>query len=321
MFKKLIGADPELAWKLAGSVMVSELLGDHVVTVSTLENAHCFGLATVLVKDHQSFVEKAVHHHASFRAVGKLHDLCVYLPECIKLGLEPQTDKYWKKPPPGKMLSIGHNSHNKGKMIHMEVRDVEKQTIFLNPSEEVRLRDDDGEFGSVGSVYIITEVFYATGLDVEVSVDGRKGAFSTDSEIPIAFRYQKFKLEDDGVIGGQLESNIKKNRTSRLLVKMTFAERQNLVMKAQTPDAVFAMTSPPHENIPVVAEVLPGMVDDKTTSCSPPSGNRFVGGQAWACPNQGTAHVSYDVETPRLRVREETGDMEVEDVEEINLVT
>ncbi|XP_066286630.1 uncharacterized protein [Branchiostoma lanceolatum] len=317
MFKKLIGADPELAWKLAGSLLVSELLGNNVVTVSTLENADCFGLATVLVKDQQSFVEKAAHRHASFRAVGKLYDLCVSLPQCIKFGLEPQTDTFWKKPPPGKTLSIGHKSRHEKKKIHMEVKDVVKQAIFLNLRETVRLRDDDEEFGTASSVYVITEVYYATGLDVEVNVDGRKGEFSTDTKIPIAFRYQKYKLEDDGAIGDQLDTNIRKNRTSRLLVKTAFAERLNSRMEAKTQDTVVRMKTPTRENIPIVGEVLPGMVDDKMTSSKRPNSNRA--GQAWACPMQGTAHVSYGVETPRLR--EETVDMAVEDVEEITLTS
>ncbi|XP_035682171.1 uncharacterized protein LOC118419736 [Branchiostoma floridae] len=301
MFKKLIGADPELAWKLAGSMMVSELLGDHVVTVPTLENAHCFGPATVLVKAPQTFTDKATHRHGSFHAVGRLYDLCVCLPQCIKFGLVPQTDTIWKKPKPGKTLSVGHRSLRQPliekKKIHMEVRDVVKKTIFLDLKEKVQLRDDNEEISTATSVYIITEVFYATGLDVQVTVDGRKGAFSTDTDIPIAFRYQKYKLEDDGAIGDGLDSNIKKNRTSRLLVKTAYVERLNSIMRSEAQNLVVGWKTPP----PVVAEVLPGMVDDKMTSSKP----RGAGGQAWACPTEGTAHVSCDVGKPKLTVTTE----------------
>ncbi|XP_078597264.1 uncharacterized protein C11orf42-like [Branchiostoma floridae x Branchiostoma japonicum] len=257
--KKLIGADPNLGWKLAGEMVIRRLLGSDVVPVSCPEDSACFDLGTILVKDHQSLTAKAAHRHTTLRAIGTVEGMTVSAPANLRAILTPKADNNWKAPPSGFTHTIGNEHDGERKRFYVKVGSVKKEVVNLTFKKgELRLQiNNNDDLRKAKAVYIVTEAFYASSLKVEVTVDDRQGSFFTEDKILIGFRYQKYKLSKTGVVGPELSTNIKRNREAHLFVKTSYAERVRKPVNAAELRKSSNTTSNPNSK-----PSLPGMTDD-----------------------------------------------------------
>eukprot|EP00058_Branchiostoma_floridae_P026065 XP_002611555.1 hypothetical protein BRAFLDRAFT_117181 [Branchiostoma floridae] len=280
--KKLIGADPNLGWKLAGEMVIKRLLGSDVVPVSCPEDSACFDLGTILVKDHQSLTAKAAHRHTTLRAIGTVEGMSVSAPANLRTILTPKADENWEAPPSGFpwTYTIGNEHDGERKRFYVKVGDVKKEVVHLTLKKgDLRLQlNNNDDLRKAKAVYIVTEAFYASSLKVEVTVDDRQGSFFTEDKILIGFRYQKFKLSKTGVVGPELSTNIKRNRRvyffslvavssskaqgcqkleAHLFVKTSYAER------VKKPVNVAELRKPSNTTVDLSHKAsLPGMTDD-----------------------------------------------------------
>ncbi|XP_078603326.1 uncharacterized protein C11orf42-like isoform X2 [Branchiostoma floridae x Branchiostoma japonicum] len=259
--KKLIGADPNLGWKLAGEMVIKRLLGSDVVPVSCPEDSACFDLGTILVKDHQSLTAKAAHRHTTLRAIGTVEGMSVSAPANLRTILTPKADENWEAPPSGFpwTYTIGNEHDGERKRFYVKVGDVKKEVVHLTLKKgDLRLQlNNNDDLRKAKAVYIVTEAFYASSLKVEVTVDDRQGSFFTEDKILIGFRYQKFKLSKTGVVGPELSTNIKRNREAHLFVKTSYAER------VKKPVNAAELRKPSNITVDLGHKAsLPGMTDD-----------------------------------------------------------
>ncbi|XP_066286484.1 uncharacterized protein C11orf42-like [Branchiostoma lanceolatum] len=269
MCKKLLGADPNLGWKLGGELVIKRLLGSDVVPVSCPEDSACFDLGTILVKDPQSLTAKAAHRHTTLRAIGTVQDMSVSAPANLRTILTPKADQNWEAPPSGFPWThtIGNERDGERKRFYVKVGSVDKEVVHLTLKKgDLRLQmNNNGDLRKSKAVYVVTEAFYASSLKVEVTVDDRQGPFLTEDKILIGFRYQKFKLSKTGVVGPELSTNIRRNREAHLFVKTSYAER------VKKPVNAAELRKPPNTSTDLSPKAsLPGMAEDEADRKSIP---------------------------------------------------
>ncbi|XP_078678177.1 uncharacterized protein C11orf42-like [Branchiostoma floridae x Branchiostoma belcheri] len=191
LYDSLLGADVEHAWSLVGPQVVQGLLGKDAIAVSSLEHAAAFDLLAVFVKVKQRS-EKVMVKSSRFKLLGSLPDLCSPAPDGSKVTKAAQKWAWFQCP---YLLNMVSWSKEEPKEIHVRIQGVRKFSAQLNFKKgDLTLIPWLYGLQHERHVYVITDVFRADDVSLEVSVGGRTDRLVSPQQRPLAFKWKKYRL-------------------------------------------------------------------------------------------------------------------------------
>ncbi|XP_078594785.1 uncharacterized protein C11orf42-like [Branchiostoma floridae x Branchiostoma japonicum] len=192
LYDSLLGADVEHAWSLVGPQVVLGLLGSDAIAVSSLEQAAAFGLLAVFVKVKPRS-EKVIAKNSRFKLLGSLPDLCSPAPDGSKVAKAAPQKWAWFQSP--YLLDMVSWRQEEPKEIHVRVQGVRKFSAQLTFTKgDLTLVPWLYGLQHESHIYVITDVFRADDVSLEVSVGDRTDRLVSAQQCPLAFKWKKYRL-------------------------------------------------------------------------------------------------------------------------------
>ncbi|CAH1264464.1 C11orf42 [Branchiostoma lanceolatum] len=193
LYDSLLGADVEHAWSLVGPQVVLGLLGNDAIAVSSLEQAAAFGLLAVFVKKVKPRSEKVIEKSGRFQLLGTLPDLCSPAPGGSKVAKAAPQKWAWFRCP--YLLDMVSWRKEEPKEIHVRIQGVRKFSAQLTFTKgDLTLVPWLYGLQHERHVYVITDVFRADDVSLEVSVGGRTDRLVSAQQRLLAFKWKKYRL-------------------------------------------------------------------------------------------------------------------------------
>jgi len=190
-------------WQAASPAISKELFNNKMAVVRNLPDASYYDLMTCFCKENKGLVGKEYilmdHISDLVKTSGpapgtNLNELLNTCSHTIKEEIQTQYNKTWKK---GK------------KSVSVTVEGMKKHVVnWALYTGDLVLNMGLPAVHNIKTVYVISEVVYADNILVEVDIDGVKVESSTDTPAPFAIDYQKFPVDNRGVLGPALDHKV-----------------------------------------------------------------------------------------------------------------
>ncbi|XP_037072877.1 uncharacterized protein LOC119093957 [Pollicipes pollicipes] len=208
MADKLTDCDIAQAWDILRKQISYQLVGEELIPVPYITEADLYDLATVFYKidDGKGIISKLTKP--------RLYEVLGPLTSVADLASCNRSELAMCSRPHSEELDFPAQYRcdlwgKTGKEIHLTVNAPHKKVILLTatqPGDLVINRAADPALAYIDRIYLITEVVYASAVDLVVIAAGRTKQYSSNRELPLAFTYQKFPIDDYGAIGTQVPS-------------------------------------------------------------------------------------------------------------------
>ena len=194
--KKLNQLDPNLAWSLLTSEISDKFFDGTLLAVPDLEEASYFDLMVCFSKIKSNILQKFTKSEADFRLHGHFLDLAA------EGKIEDKFMEVVKNPLEEDLVRDSCSfswTDGSSKAVTVTMEGMKKYVMNWNVEGDLVLDQEKLDLRNE-SVYVISEVIYATKVIVEVEIYDTKNIYHFDNQIPVGFSYLKFPVDKTGTL-------------------------------------------------------------------------------------------------------------------------
>ena len=209
-WNKLDSADPIVAWSILAQKISDEVFDGTLIAVPEIQQASNYDLMVCFSK---------ISHFWQLTPTFRLHGHFLDISAPAKKNDEMELMEVLRNPLKEEMNSTSYSytwtDDNNNKSVTIKMSGMSKYELNWNLKEGSLVLDSEKVDLRNESVYVISEVVYASQVIIDVQVNKKKSEFDRNimkidtEKIPVAFTYLKFPVDKNGVLLAAKDTKVK----------------------------------------------------------------------------------------------------------------